>query len=65
MKRLAALALIAVLALTGCDAGDTTDQAPDDPGGVGMTYGGKPGIDVGGGFVVPFDGSGPSLGYGF
>lgn len=33
--------------------------------GFGMTYNGKPGIDLGGGFVVPFDGSAPGLGFGF
>lgn len=71
--------VILLLSLTGC-VKDTTSTAPaenttdsssyseDDGtsvGGFGMTYGGKPGIDLGGGFVMPFDGSSPGLGMGF
>lgn len=33
--------------------------------GLGVTYGGKLGIDMGGGLVMPIDGSGLSMGYGF
>lgn len=54
--------------LTACDDSDSghtpTHHNPNDPGGVGMTYNGKLGTDLGGGFVIPFDGSPPGLGYG-
>ena len=42
----------------------TTSSESDGPG-LGQTYTGKQGIDVGSGVVVPFDGSGagPGMGY--
>lgn len=40
------------------------DDSMSGPG-FGITYNGKPGIDLGGGFVVPFDGSAPGIGFGF
>lgn len=81
---LAALTVIAVVLLTGCNVktvegsnNNRNDNAPvsdtsnengtvqDDSnvGGIGFTYTGKPGIDLGGGFVLPFDGSAPGLGF--
>lgn len=67
MRRAAlGLVLIAALALSACSIDDSSTQAPDDdPGGVGMTYGGKLGTDLGGGLVLPYDGSGVRMGYGF
>lgn len=46
------------------ESGDTYD---DDYGygGMGITYGGRPGIDMGNGFVQPLDGGMMSPGYGF
>lgn len=43
---------------------DDTGSVQDDSnvGGIGFTYTGKPGIDLGG-IVVPFDGSAPGLGF--
>lgn len=35
----------------------------DNTGGIGYTYSGKVGIDMGGGLVMPLDGSG--MGFGF
>lgn len=63
MRRLlAALAVVGVLALSACDSGEPS--APGDGTGVGMTYGGKTGIDVGG-VVIPFDGSPAQPGFGY
>lgn len=71
--------LILLLSISGCalttpsteDTTSTTDDTStsyenDEPSsGIGMTYNGKVGIDMGGGFVVPFDGSAPGMGMGF
>jgi len=46
---------------TGSGSGGSAD---DGGSGYGMTYGGKPGFDMGG-IVIPFDGSSPSMGFGF
>lgn len=45
---------------------DAKKSKEEDEGrsGVGMTIGGKIGVDLGGGLVLPFDGSGISIGYG-
>lgn len=69
MKRICiALASFALaFSFAACDAETNTGSdpvAPSDPGGIGMTYNGKLGYDYGGGFVQPFDGSAPGLGFG-
>jgi len=69
----AVVALALPFSFAACDSdpvqttpGSETDTyEPNDPGGVGMTYNGKLGYDYGGGFVQPFDGSAPGLGFGF
>jgi hypothetical protein len=43
---------------------ETVDSS-DNTGGMGMTYNGKIGIDMGGGYVLPMGGTTPQLGYGF
>lgn len=71
MKKIAmTVAFVAVMiGLSACDntgsAGDSESTTVDTDSGIGMTYGGKTGIDIGGGLILPFDGSGPSLGFGF
>lgn len=81
MKRIAfaVVAIMLPFSFAGCDADtgtyeDTTPDGvvtyddgydPSDPGGIGMTYNGKLGYDYGNGFVQPFDGTAPGLGYGF
>ncbi len=62
-KMLTASAALACLFLTGCAEGTASDD--NAPGGPGMTYNGKPGVDIGGGFVLPYDGSGLSPGFGY
>jgi hypothetical protein len=42
----------------------TADTTDDGSSGIGMTYSGKLGIDMGGGLVMPLGGT-PQLGYGF
>lgn len=37
----------------------------DDDSTIGMTYTGKMGVNLGGGIIIPFDGSGPTIGFGF
>jgi len=70
------IASAVTVGLTACNAnvsdqGATTDtgtssQTDADTGtGMGRTYGGKMGMDLGGGLVLPYDGSGISMGYGF
>lgn len=59
-----------MLSLVSCKQEEGQPRAPrdkqeDSSGGVGMTYGGKLGIDIGGGFVIPFDGSSPGFGFEF
>jgi hypothetical protein len=46
---------------------DETSDSSDgsSPGGFGVTYNGKIGIDLGGGIIMPMDGSAPSFGVGF
>jgi hypothetical protein len=44
---------------------DTDAYDPSEPGGMGMTYNGKLGFDMGGGLILPYDGSGLGLGFGF
>lgn len=70
------IASAAVVGLTACNSqvttqsGTTDTSSEQDSGmgtgsGMGMTYGGKIGMDLGGGLVMPYDGSGISMGYGF
>lgn len=42
----------------------TQTYKPSDPGGIGMTFSGKMGIDLGGGLILPFD-SKEGIGFGF
>lgn len=74
-KKILAVAAGALMALTFTACGeqeegstdhslDEGEYSPSDPGGMGMTYNGKMGVDMGGGFVIPFDGSSPGLGFG-
>lgn len=75
MKKIAAAAAATLVALTlvACDdpgsyeaptqGEEIVDQS--NVGGFGMTYNGKPGMDLGGGLILPYDGSGLGLGYGF
>lgn len=69
MKKIATAALVAAFfMLTACESTEYSggsDTSPSDPGGIGMTYNGKLGYDMGGGLVMPLDGSAPGLGYGF
>lgn len=59
------LALIACGLLAGCSMdSDGSDPSQPEPGGFGMTYGGKPGINMGGGVVMGYDGK-IGMGYGF
>lgn len=55
--------------LSACGNTGTTSNSDnttvDTDSGIGITYGGKTGIDLGGGLVLPFDGSSPNLGFGF
>lgn len=45
---------------------ETVESNVDDgAGGMGMTYNGKMGIDMGGGMVMPISGGMPQLGFGF
>ncbi len=44
---------------------DKTEDDVDDSSGLGMTYNGKMGIDLGNGLVMPFGGGMPSVGMGF
>jgi hypothetical protein len=66
MKKIAAIvcAIILAFSFSACDDTTTTD-APSDPGGQGLTYNGKPGYDMGGGLVLPYDGSGIQPGFGY
>lgn len=74
-KKILAVVAGALMALTFTACGEYEEgstehpfeeeaYSPSDPGGMGMTYNGKMGVDMGGGFVIPFDGSGPGLGFG-
>lgn len=66
MRKFALVAVTALL-LSACDnssTGTAPEYQPSDPGGVGITYNGKIGIDTGGGVVIPFDGSSPGAGFG-
>ena len=48
------------------DGASTSPQSDDDgSSGMGMTYSGKLGIDMGGGMVTPIGGLTPQLGVGF
>jgi hypothetical protein len=40
-------------------------ESTDNTGGIGMTYNGKLGIDLGGGLVMPMGGGTPQIGIGF
>lgn len=72
MKKIAfALLAGSTLLLAACDTpskgnGPSTpaNSSQDDSGGLGFTYRGKMGLDLGNGLVLPFDGSGLSFGYG-
>jgi hypothetical protein len=62
------LLVVLVALLTGCDTSstsDTTGYEPSAPGGFGMTYNGKPGIDMGSGLVLDPGKGTVSPGYGF
>lgn len=43
----------------------TESDVDSSTGGIGMTYTGKMGIELGGGLVMPMGGGAPQLGYGF
>lgn len=60
----AVLLVLLVLALVGCDSSGESTYEPQEPGGVGMTYNGKQGIDLGGGIVMTYDGK-VQPGFGF
>ncbi len=45
------------------DPDDSPPARQSDSGGIGFTYDGKVGTKLGGGLVLPFDGSGIQLGY--
>lgn len=79
-SKFVALPLLAMVALgmSACDRSDwvadepapspetvTSETVEDTSGGVGMTYTGKMGIDMGNGLVLPMGGTSPQLGYGF
>jgi hypothetical protein len=67
--------IIAGATLTGCTDADLnlkgnssdTVSVPDvsDSSGYGSTYTGKQGMDMGGGLILPFDGSGIQMGFGY
>lgn len=68
VRKVVVSSLLALVALTtvGCDASTSSHEGSDSNfGGPGMTYNGKMGYDTGTGFVQPYDGSSPSLGFGF
>lgn len=44
---------------------ETESDVDDTTGGMGMTYNGKMGIDMGGGLIMPMNGGTPQLGFGF
>jgi hypothetical protein len=44
---------------------ETESSVDDNTGGMGMTYNGKMGIDMGGGLIMPMNGGTPQLGFGF
>ncbi|MGE5612656.1 MAG: hypothetical protein ACM3UO_00075 [Bacillota bacterium] len=54
MKKVLIIAAL-LFGLSACSAGSGTDDSTD-PGGFGMTYTGKPGINLGGGLVMGYDG---------
>jgi hypothetical protein len=72
MKKLAALALLPMLLLASCDEPTPRDNPAtpqvtgetDDSSGLGMTYGGKMGLQIAPGLVMGFDGK-ISPGFGF
>lgn len=55
--------MILALSLTACKEQSIPSSDDDDSGGIGFTYTGKPGFEIGEGLYMPFDGSGPGLGY--
>ena len=60
------VAVMIPFTFAGCSADISEPQYDgNDPGGFGMTYNGKMGYDYGNGFVQPFDGSPPGMGFGF
>jgi hypothetical protein len=64
-RTLTALAALAAVALVGCGTTPSDGTDPAAPGGFGMRYDGKLGMDLGGGLVMPLDGSGIGPGFGF
>ena len=62
---LAGLFAIAALTACGTSEGSGEEYDPSAPGGPGLTYNGKLGYDMGGGLVMPYDGSGVGLGMGY
>lgn len=44
---------------------ETESSVDDTTGGMGMTYNGKMGIDMGGGLIMPMNGGTPQLGFSF
>lgn len=71
MKKIAAFALAGALAfgLSACEMEETTNNGDygtsgNNSGGMGMTYNGKLGYDLGGGLVLGSDGK-VGLGFGF
>lgn len=71
MKKLLVTSILIGIIGVGC--ADSTPEIPttkhynesSSGSGIGMTYGGKIGFDMGGGLVIPFDGSSPGFGFGF
>lgn len=55
-KILIGAALLGALSLSACDMDSGDDHYDHTPGGSGMTYNGKLGIDMGNGFVMGYDG---------
>lgn len=68
------------VSMSACDRGSTAERTDtgtsttqtqtdetsvDNTGGIGMTYTGKMGIDMGGGLVMPMNGGMPQMGIGF
>ena len=46
-------------------ASKNSHRSSDDDSGIGMTYDGKLGVDLGGGIILPFEGGGVEFGFSF
>ena len=74
MKRILLLALFSLLGAAIVAFSIVGDSAvaehrktnqKEQSSSVGMTYRGKMGLNIGGGLILPFDGSGMGFGFGF